>query len=293
MAQSLLEETAEPPSPTKIESLLWTPLLGADLRMRLLDVLRKGPPASEDTFESLPYTTSREEWFDDRRPNWSALAIQAELEVAVIQKLANPDFSVTLDPAKLPQGGTSQAEEKLWVSYRQLGLELAGFYSNLPPQINRALRSDDPEETRRSARVLALVDPREVHARIDTGVHRLALRPIDWLAVVGPRPTVKGPDILALAPGDWSELSLQIRTEGRRVAKVSMLPDFDPAQVTLQSLDGSTTYRPRSHKMLTSALRATRHSVSESGPPMTSSSSNRSRSQSRQKATKRRTSSAS
>ncbi len=246
LAQSLVDETPDERSPTKIESLLWTPLLAAKLRMRLLDALLNQPAPSEDALAILPYTTGRDEWFDDRRPNWFALSNQAELEVAVIQKLADPNFSTTTDPSKLSDGGTAQAEEKLWLLYRQLGLELSNFYRDLPTQVERALRSDDPQETDRSGRVLALVDPREVHARIHDGTQRLALPPIDWLVVVGPRPTVEGPDVLALAPKDWAELSLQIRITGRRVAKVSLVPDFDPTQVTIQSFDGGTTYRPRS-----------------------------------------------
>ena len=244
-ARSLLEDTGGEVPYTKMECLLSTPLLEADLRTALLDALEKSPNPSEDTREIASYTMDLEEWYNNRRSRWAALANQAELETAVIQKLADSDFRPTGDLADLSDGGSYEAEEKLWTAYRQLGLDLAGFYGGLPQRITRALPSDDSQTIRLAARSLALVDPREVHARRYKGASRLTLRPFDWQSMIGPRPSVEGPETVALRPDGWSEFSLQIDVTGRRVAKVSVLPDFDPTQLNIQSYDG-TTYRPLS-----------------------------------------------
>ena len=245
-SRSLLEDTVDEKPITKMECLLSTPLLEADARIALLDALENMANPAEDTLDIAASTIDAAEWYEGRRSRWAALASQAELEVAVIQKLADPNFRTTSDPADLSNGGSREAEEKLWTAYRQLGLELAEFYHGLPQQVNRALSLDDSQTVRRAAVSLTLVDPREVRARIEKGAGRLTLRPLAWQTVVLPRPTVEGPETVALEPGDWSKLPLQIHVAGRPVAKISMLLDFDPTQLSIESYDGRTTYRPQS-----------------------------------------------
>ncbi len=138
----------------RIETLLCTPLLSAERRMQLLDVL-------EDLPQDLPQRPNDEPAGDFSPPSisrwrWERLRDQAVLEEALV-RLADPEAELTLPR---PPGEVGDVETH-WAAYRQFGKQLRAAYRSWPQTVAERLRTDDPATVAGGERRLRLLDARD------------------------------------------------------------------------------------------------------------------------------------
>lgn len=142
-----------------IESLLAIPILSADLRARLIDRLATLEPPLE-----LSPANQR-----SRPPGetvstlrvWERYADQLRLEAA-LARLADPEFRLAMESSVVTAPQLAKSDGDVWDDYRKLGHALGEFYQAIPERIRRGYNAPQAADVQGAARLLRLVDARDV-----------------------------------------------------------------------------------------------------------------------------------
>ena len=216
-AEALVRKATDDPNAKRVaaamDALLATPLLPADLRMRLLQARDRLdqplPRPAESEESSAPAVPSVARW--QRR-----LADRAKLEQQLVL-LADPAAELAL-PGEISNPDDPRAREKFWRQYRRFGQDLGDFYRGLPGRVQRDLAAADSDGARPWQRLLRLVDARDAR-RIPEEVCRLA---VPEIALPGAKQTL-------------------LAVEEQEQALAVFLDDPEPFDITIRAADFSST----------------------------------------------------
>ncbi len=242
-AGELLAELAREPnkkgSSQRIEDLLQTPLLSAELRKPLLDALEQLEPPP---LESLAAAGSASEPPPPASWQWERLLERTRLDVQMLRPIV-PSMAATLDENLTGAGRSSpprdaQAEEELWRTYRGIGEQLGTFYEGLPARIAEGLASADASAVRVSERLLRAVDARDA-ARVSEAALSIAVRPLPQVTMPEEMLALSGPDRLELSLDGWVSLDVEVRVRGAAAADTSLTLQYDTGLVTIEGLGGT------------------------------------------------------
>ena len=215
----------------EVEALLSTPLLPADLRMQLVEVLTK-PELLESELDAEPTappsTGSVASW------RWDRLGERTNLQLQLVA-LADPGVVASVST---PLSAAKQ-EAKLQ-HYRQVGERLGRFYRELPRSLRDALA--DSGSANNIPRLLRLVDARDARD-VPDGVYEF-LRPLppfrkpeSVLAFEEPLSDAKQ---FRLNFENWTDLNLVICAKGERTGNASLTFEYDASQIELRRKDGQS-----------------------------------------------------
>ncbi len=156
-----------------IESLLSIPLLAAELRTRLIDrLVRLNPPlelAAQQRSRPPAETASA-------LRIWDRYGEQLRLETA-LARLADPDFKLAVEPTAVLAPHLAKSDGDVWEEYRKLGHGLGEFYQAVPDRIRRSYNSPQIADIQGAARLLRMVDARDVGGEWVERAAGIALRP--------------------------------------------------------------------------------------------------------------------
>jgi len=233
IAQEVLASPQKRPADIhKIEGLLCVPLLPAETRARLLErLVQLEPPMAPGTASQEPRAPGSGASLLAR---WRAYAEQAQLE-ALLARLADRECGISAD-ALAALSRDAAKEDTLWGEYRKLGRALGEFYRGLPERVGRGYNSPQIAEVQEAARLLRLVDPRDVAGWADK-VSAIAVRP----PFLPPELRIQfaAPAAVALERENaWVPVDAELKLSGAPCNRASVRIDYDAARLEVVDRDG-------------------------------------------------------
>ena len=219
----------------RIESLLCTPLVSCDTRMKLLDALERlgeSPPAATGSGAEAPDEDAAvAAW------QWDRVLEQAALETRLV-RLAGPGVDVQAKPGEFARADTPEQQRGRWTALGQLGQQLGQFYAGIPGRINEDLPSGDPQKLDRAGRLLRLVDARDVFRKIGEPFDAAAVRPLVLAARVRPYVQLpEGKEGKLRRDGGWTPLEVRVGAADAPAAEGSLTLQYDERQLEVRDAD--------------------------------------------------------
>jgi hypothetical protein len=218
-----------------IEGLLSIPLLASDLRARLIErLVRLDPP--------LELAAARQR---SRPPTetvsalrlWERYGEQLRLEVA-LAKLADPEFRLAAEPTAAMAPHLAKSDGDVWEDYRKLGHGLGEFYQAVPDRIRRSYNSPQTADVQGAARLLRMIDARDVGGEWAERAVGIALRPPE------PPPELRirlaAPNKVTLArKNTWVPVDVELKVSGPCGDQARMRLDYEAGRIEVVDRDGS------------------------------------------------------
>ena len=210
MAKELLGASAQRPIELRaIEGLLATPLLDADLRARLIQRLASLDPPLDGSLARRARSLAEA---GPPRHAWERFAEQLRLELA-LARLADRAFKPAVEPAAAFTPHLAKTSGELWEEYRKLGRGLGDFYRNMADRIEPSPDKTEARDVQAAARMLRLVDARDVSGEWIEQATRIALVPPPRSGILKIHLAV--PDQVALARDQsWTPIDIEMRLSG-------------------------------------------------------------------------------